>query len=212
MTPIEQVTTHPDAPSLSGLLLVGGKSRRMGRDKASLSTPEGPLWLRTWNLLQTVCPDAYLSIREDQELPKSEPTRHPKIVDSAPGRGPLGGILDAFARNPDHAWLVLACDLPLLDPATLQTLIGQRDPAKLATAFLSNFDGLPEPLCAIYEPAAAPLLSERLSGDHPCPRKFLIQQGERVSLHNLPHPRALENANTPEDLERIHSLTSNSPS
>ena len=51
------------------------------------------------------------------------------------------------------AWLVLACDLPFLDRATLQHLIAQRASARLATAYRSSSDGQPEPLCAIFEPA-----------------------------------------------------------
>ena len=47
---------------------------------------------------------------------------------------------------------MLACDLPLLDAATLEHLLRARDPRRAATAYRSSHDGLPEPLCAIYEP------------------------------------------------------------
>ena len=50
---------------------------------------------------------------------------------------------------------MLACDLPFLADETLRHLIEHRDPSRLATAYRSSHDGLPEPLCAIWEPAAA---------------------------------------------------------
>ena len=199
--------TQAEPPQLTGLLLAGGKSRRMGSDKASLPTPEGPLWRRTWRLLKTVCPQSFLSIRPGQEIPDIEQEEASLLFDPVEGRGPLGGILHALEQNPSQAVLVLACDLPLLDRVTLQALVAARAPGQLATAYRSEFDGLPEPLCAIYEPAAAPFLRERLGGDHPCPRKFLIQNRDRVALLDLPIPHALENANTPEDLSRINSLS-----
>ncbi len=129
------------------------------------------------------------------------------LEDTIADAGPLVGILTAFDAKPECAWLVVACDLPLLDLQTLTQLVEARQPQMLATAYRSNFDGKPEPLCAIYEPAAAPLLKARLSGDHPCPRRFLMNESARVSLIDLAKPSALENANTPEDLERIQTLS-----
>jgi molybdopterin-guanine dinucleotide biosynthesis protein A len=76
-------------------------------------------------------------------------------------------------------------------------LIRARRPQRLATAFRSSHDGLPEPLCAIYEPASRkPLLDHVTSGKH-CPRKFLIQSD--VELLDEPNPRALDNVNTPQE-------------
>ncbi len=69
--------------------------------------------------------------------------------------------------------------------------------AHCATAYKSAHDGLPEPLCAIWEPAAAPLLAEYQAAGGHCPRKFLIRHG--ANLLDLPDPRALDNVNTPEE-------------
>ena len=76
-------------------------------------------------------------------------------MDSVAGEGPIVGIRSALAANPNVAWLVLACDLPFLSDAALSQLLRERDPAAVATAYRSTHDGLPEPLCAIWEPAAA---------------------------------------------------------
>jgi molybdopterin-guanine dinucleotide biosynthesis protein A len=116
------------------------------------------------------------------------------------GAGPAGGITAALLAHPQVAWLVVACDLPLLTPATLHDLIGRRDPQRLATAYRSSHDGLPEPLCAIWEPAARePLLAylqaRAAAGKKSCPRKFLIDSD--IRLLELPQGDALDNVNTP---------------
>jgi molybdopterin-guanine dinucleotide biosynthesis protein A len=63
---------------------------------------------------------------------------------------------------------VLACDLPFLDAATLDALIAGRDLERDATAFRSSHDGLPEPLCAIYEPRARAAIAAHLAGGRNC--------------------------------------------
>jgi molybdopterin-guanine dinucleotide biosynthesis protein A len=119
------------------------------------------------------------------------------IVDSVGGPGPISGLRSAFAAHPGVGWLVLACDLPFLSDAVVSRLIRERDAASLATAYRSAHDGLPEPLCAIWEPAAAAALAEYQAGGKDCPRKFLI----RHSAHLLEpsDKRALDNVNTPEE-------------
>jgi molybdopterin-guanine dinucleotide biosynthesis protein A len=118
-------------------------------------------------------------------------------VDSGEGEGPIVGIRSALAAHPKVAWLVLACDLPFLSDSAVEALLRHRNPSALATAYKSAHDGLPEPLCAIWEPAAAPLLAEYQAAGGHCPRKFLIRQG--ANLIDLPDPRALDNVNTPEE-------------
>jgi molybdopterin-guanine dinucleotide biosynthesis protein A len=91
----------------------------------------------------------------------------------------------------------VACDLPLLDGETLDQLVAARDPGRLATAFRSAHDGLPEPLCAIWEPASAAPLLRWVETGQSCPRKFLLRHDAR--LLDAARPRALENANTPDE-------------
>jgi molybdopterin-guanine dinucleotide biosynthesis protein A len=119
------------------------------------------------------------------------------IVDSVPGEGPIVGIRSALAAHPHAAWLVLACDLPFLSDTSLAQLLNERDAAGLATAYRSTYDGLPEPLCAIWEPRAAAALASYQEAGGRCPRKFLIQQAARL-LEPLDR-RALDNINTPEE-------------
>jgi molybdopterin-guanine dinucleotide biosynthesis protein A len=66
------------------------------------------------------------------------------------------------------------------------------------TAFRSAHDGLPEPLCAIYEPASRDAIVEFIGTGRHCPRKFILAAG--VPLAELPEATALDNVNTPEEL------------
>lgn len=192
-------------PPLYGLLLSGGASQRMRQDKAALPYRGEPQLLRAWRLLERVTERTFLSVRNQQ---RDDPLRAglPQIVDSYDAIGPAAGILSAQDRFPEAAWLVLACDLPLLDEATLRQLIDARDVSANATVFASRHDGLPEPLCAIWEPSSHALLKQRYQDGSYCPRKALIQS--HIVL--LPAPGdALDNVNTPEERDEMqHRLES----
>ena len=179
-----------------GLILAGGASKRMQRDKAALKIQGKTQLDRAFELLSRYLQRVFVSVRADQT---SDPTRAhlPLIVDSVEGAGPITGIRSALAAHPEVAWLVLACDLPFVSDAAIEELLRRRDPSALATAYKSAHDGLPEPLCAIWEPAAAPLLAEYQAAGGHCPRKFLIRHG--APLIDPPDPRALDNVNTPEE-------------
>ena len=180
-------------PPLRGLVLAGGRSTRMGRDKATL-TYHGRTQLEVGlDLLRDLGIPGWISVRPDQA---ADPARahHPQIVDGADGAGPIAGILAALRAEPGAAWLVLACDLPFLDAATLRTLVAARDPDRLATAFRSGHDGLPEPLCAIWEPQAVGPLAQHVADGGRCPRKFLLAHDARII--DLPRRDALDNINS----------------
>jgi molybdopterin-guanine dinucleotide biosynthesis protein A len=184
---------------LQGLVMAGGFSRRMGRDKALLDY-HGPSQVQwTAELLSEVCDRVSISCRSSQDLGEVDGERFARIHDRIDGRGPMEGICAAHRLEPEAAWLAVACDLPRLDVDTLRLLVESRDPGMLATAFRADRDGLPEPLCAIYEPAIVPRMRQRLEEDQRCPRRLLLDASERVRLIDLRHPQALDNINTPEE-------------
>jgi molybdenum cofactor guanylyltransferase len=171
----------------------------MHRDKAALLYQGETQLDRAFDLACRHVDPVFVSVRAGQS---GEPTRSgkPLIVDLVglgKTEGPIVGIRSAMAAYPDAAWLVIACDLPFLSDAALEQLLQQRDPSVLATAFRSAHDGLPEPLCAIWEPAAAAALSAYHSGGGHCPRKFLRRYP--ASLIEPHDSRALDNINTPEE-------------
>ena len=182
---------------LRGLVLSGGRSTRMQRDKAVLDYAGQTQLERAVALLQGVTPSVSVSVRADQ-VDDPLRARFAQVVDGPAVQGPAAGILAAQQADPSAAWLVLACDLPRLDAATLAALVSGRDASRLATAFRSSHDGLPEPLCAIWEPASAPALLQFVAGGRNCPRKFLLQHD--TLLLDQPKPEALDNVNTPDEL------------
>jgi molybdopterin-guanine dinucleotide biosynthesis protein A len=179
-----------------GLILAGGSSSRMHRDKAALQYAGKTQLDRAFELAARHADKVFVSLRADQT---ADPTRaaRPMIVDSVAGEGPLVGIRSALAEFPRTAWLVLACDLPFLSDAAIEFLFRERDTAGFATAYISAHDGLPEPLCAIWEPAAGPALAAYQAGGGTCPRKFLIRHGAHLLAPR--DRRALDNVNTPEE-------------
>jgi molybdopterin-guanine dinucleotide biosynthesis protein A len=195
-----------NVPRIHGLVLAGGRSSRMKRDKAAIEFRAGETQLdAAMKLLEGRVARAYVSVRGDQQNDAAR-ARYPRILDRGDIEGPIAGISAAFASYPDAAWLVLACDLPFLDAHTLDTLLLARDPSFEATAFRSAHDGLPEPLCAIYEPRARAALDAQIAAGRNCPRKFLINA--HTQLLDQPNPRALDNINTVDEYERAMSTLS----
>ena len=179
--------------SLNVLILVGGLSERMGRDKALIERPDGTRQIdHITALVKSISGDVFLSARDSD----ARGTGLPVIADLEPGAGPLGALASASAARPGP-WLVLGCDLFLLDEPTIRFLIDHHDPIRGATAFINRIDDRPEPLCAIYE-ASSIYQAAEFSKDKGCARKFL--ESLQPTLLELPHPAALDNANTPLEL------------
>lgn len=124
-------------PPLHGLVLAGGRSVRMGRDKASLAYHGRPQAAHILDLLSAFCIRSYVSCRADQAALEGL-AGLPQLHDAHADMGPLAGILTAFEAHPEAAWLVVACDLPYLDRASLAALVAARDPSLAATAFASS--------------------------------------------------------------------------
>jgi len=180
-----------------GLILAGGSSSRMRSDKAALLYQGKTQLDRAFELASRHASRVFVSVRANQ-VDEFHRAQRPLIVDSASQlAGPLVGIRSALAAHPKAAWLVIACDLPFLSDTALDQLLEQRDPAVLATAYRSAHDGLPEPLCAIWEPAAASAIDAYAAAGGRCPRKFLIHHP--VCLVEPTDRRALDNINTPDE-------------
>jgi len=184
-------------PPLSGLVLIGGDSTRMNADKSQLVYHDNISQQEyLTNLLNGFCDGVFISVRDGQQADKIGSSA---ITDKFIGLGPYGGILSAFQQNPNTAWLVVAVDLPFLDKATVQQLIGNRNIHKAATCFIDRNNEFPEPLITIWEPRAYPILLEFLAKGYSCPRKALINSD--VEIINNRDLLALTNVNTPAEME-----------
>ena len=142
---------HKAVNNLSGLILCGGQSLRMGADKALLKRGE-----RKWvdiqiEKLKELGLSYYLSINT-QQLDHYQPdyALTQLIVDQDLGAGPLKGILSAHHLHPQLDWLVLACDLLDIDLTAIQKLMTNYNKCNPDYDFYSFYYRQFEPLCAIY--------------------------------------------------------------
>lgn len=192
------------APGLTGIVLAGGASRRMGRDKAALSLPDGPtLARRAADRLAAVRP-------EITEVAVADRGRGlipglPSLPDG-PGAGPAAGLLGAARAYPGRPLLALACDLPGVPAALLAALAAFQGDCDWAAPRLAP--GRAEPLCALYSPAALAVLERRVAGGR-LDLQGLAEEELRVrwleSEELAAFGRVEEvffNLNTPEDLAR----------
>ena len=188
--------------TLNGLVLAGGKSLRMGYDKSSIEWHGKEQRYYMADLLKQFCGEIFISCRADQQ--NEVDSYYKTLPDTFVDLGPYGAILSVFREKPDAAWLVVACDLPLLDIETLQYLVAHRNPSAVATTFESPFDGLPEPLITIWEPKAYPVLLSFLSQGYTCPRKAL--RNNDVHIIKAENADALMNVNTQDELEKVKNI------
>jgi molybdenum cofactor guanylyltransferase len=179
----------------------------MGRDKALLKYHGRPQVRHVVDLLRPFCAQVYVSSRREQA--RSALYQGLSQVHDAKkyaGQGPLAGILTAMGRFPKRSWIILACDLPYVDAAVLKKLVEGRDPKRMATAYLSRVDGLPEPLCAIYEPRYRSRLAGSYKKGLRCPRKIMINS--RVKLLKQDGHNFLTNINDPDEFKRAQRTLS----
>lgn len=204
---------------LQGLVLVGGKSTRMGTDKSELNYFGKPQKLVVKELLESHNLETYYSVRdfstalemtkETHNVTLSEDERSQnlkEIPDAFYNLGPFGGICSAFQKDPNIAWFVLATDLPFINKEIISLLLEKRNPSKVATAIKGKSATFVEPLITIYEPKAYPILLQYLAQGYSCPRKMLINSDvEVVEIDDS----FIRNVNTPEEFKSAKNELAN---
>ena len=188
--------------NMSAAILAGGKSRRMGRNKALLPFRGRPLVARVHETLQPLFEDIFL-VTNDPGLFDFVPC--PKIPDRVPGKGPISGV-DAALRFSRYPYvLVVGCDTPFLSPSLLELLAGKTQDADLVIPCGPRG---PEPLCAVYGKGCLPLIEESLrKGDF-----SLMALVGRLRTREIPAEEVTEvdpgfrsfmNINTPDDFRTL---------
>ncbi|HLW36727.1 MAG TPA: molybdenum cofactor guanylyltransferase [Chthoniobacterales bacterium] len=186
---------------ISAVLLAGGESSRMGRDKATLSFRGELLWERQIDLLRKVQPaKLFVSAQID---PAWRPGDVEFVPDQEPSCGPLGGIVAALSRIDTEHLLVLAIDVPFMSEAYLRGLCQRCESGQ---GIVPIIESRAEPLVAIYSGNYAGMFAEALAAYdfalQPVIRK-LITLGKLRPIEVLPEEIPLfRNLNEPQDLLR----------
>ncbi len=176
---------------VKGLVLVGGKSTRMGQDKSELNYFGKAQKEVAKELLENNNLETFYSVLNSSGTAN-------EIHDKFLNLGPFGGICSAFQKDPNAAWFVLATDVPFIKDEVVLQLLKHRNPSKVATAIKGKGAEFPEPLITIYEPKAYPLLLQYLAQGYSCPRKVLINSDvEIIEVDD----DFIRNINTPEDFK-----------
>lgn len=140
-------------PRLYGLVLAGGQSRRMGRDKGLLEYHGQPHREYLYALLARYCERVFLSLNPTQSQPDAAYFNLILDTPNYADTGPVGAVVNMVEQHPNVALFVVTCDLPFFDASCAEQLLAARDPARAATAFLNPDINQAEPLVTIYEAA-----------------------------------------------------------
>jgi molybdopterin-guanine dinucleotide biosynthesis protein A len=192
------MSSHP----ITAFILAGGRSQRMGRDKAFLSYRNEPLIQSPIRTCQSVTTDVRII---------GEPARYacfglPVIPDSGESLGPLSGIHTALQHSSSRFSSVIACDMPLIPPAFFRLML-LKLPGPDAVVMRFN-DGAVEPLCGIYSLTCLPVTEQNLVSGKLKITDLLSQvQVEYITEEEL-HAQGLSrkiftNVNTPDDLKQL---------
>ena len=181
---------------MTGVILAGGKSLRMGRNKAELRLGGLTMTeLQTEKLRRLGITDILLS-GKIRPLPGTR-----AVPDIYPGRGPLSGIHACLKAALNPVCLVLSVDVPLFPAKALEELIAAHE----GGATVLGFAGEIEPLIAVYDSALAAPAEELILADRRSVRNLLNRAGMKV-FPFTGGAEALLNCNTPEEFARAEAL------
>lgn len=185
---------------LTGFILAGGESRRMGTPKAFVRLNGKQLIDYAWEALKEVAPRVILSAGK---LPLSY--RDLSVVqDLFVDHGPVGGIYSALRSSPTELNLVLSCDMPFVSVDLLNLLVDAAANHPFDITLPVDEQGLLQPLCAVYRKSMVPYL-ERAILQKELKLKTIIQKVNYQAIpieksHPVYHSRLFYNMNTPEDI------------
>lgn len=192
---------HPQVDDLTAFILAGGKSTRMGADKAFLGWKGRTLLDHSVELARGLSPEV-LIVGEASKFASYGAV----VEDVFRERGPLGGIHAALQATATDLNLILAVDLPLLEPKFLRYIVKR---ARTATAIvtIARAGGGWQPLCAVYRREFAPLAERALrEGNNKIDPLFTLVETEIIDEEQLAKlgfsARIFQNVNTPRDLEK----------
>ena len=191
---------------ITGIILAGGQSRRMGFNKAEASLHGESMLMRMIEKLTALTPNIILSTGTINypDIP------WPQVSDEYSNCGPLGGIYSALKASTTLLNIVVSCDIPLISLALLKHLVTQAKENKAMITVPVDEDGQLQLTCAVYRKDILPVIEQQIKQKE----LKLKMLASLVSLnkvhidenHALYSPRAFTNVNTPETLKTTREL------
>ena len=190
---------------VTGVILAGGQSRRMGRDKAFLPFGKGLLIERVIEVIQQVTDDVILITNTPEQY---ERFALPMFSDVIPEAGSLGGIYTGLVSAKTPYSLCLACDMPFVKPEFLRFLC---DTAAEADVVIPRNAEDFQPLCAVYSQVCRDPIRHKIEVGQLKITGFFDQVSVRVIdgdllAHYDPHDIMFFNANTPEEYAKAQHM------
>ncbi len=182
---------------MKALILIGGKSSRMGTDKHLLEINGKPQYLHLAEMLKDCGLDVYLSCKPEQIPNLTDDLK--KIEDQYGDIGPIGGVASAFTDFPKSSWLVVACDLVNLNRTTIENLIESQDRSYDVVTYRLSDSPFPETTMTIYNPQSYDLVKAAISS-----KDYSLQEILRkLSIKTIipVDKETLKNANSKRDLD-----------
>ena len=184
--------------TFSALLLAGGESRRMGRDKATIEFDGRPLWKRQMELLRALGPGKmFVSARTK---PAWLPDDVELLLDDPPSRGPISGITKALGAISTTHLVVIAVDMPFMTAAELRRLLERATEGRGVVPMIGD---RAEPLAAIY-PATAAIDFQTALGESDWSIQSVVRKladGEKIKLWAVHDSSLYRSLNEPSDVK-----------
>lgn len=186
---------------LNIMILIGGRSKRMGSDKYLLNYKGTSALDLLYSKIKDLHYNKFISVGADQKIEFDLPPGIEILRDRFPDKGPIGALATWFNRFPTQAVLVIPCDLPLLSTALIQELIAKRDEQAFATLVQGEGFAYPEPLIGIYEAKAAITIQSCIENGQLSLQKMLADRDIKKVITK--DQQQLINVNTQEDYQKI---------
>jgi molybdopterin-guanine dinucleotide biosynthesis protein A len=200
-------SAHSAAGAISAVVLAGGESRRLGRDKCTLLVGGRPLLQRTLALLSSLADDLIVVSSDPGRVTDLAPAVH-LVPDEQPGVGALMGLYSGLKAARHERAVAVGCDMPFLNLPLLRYMISQAPGYDLV---LPRLGDLLEPLHAVYGKGCLPHMERHLGLGE---RRILaffdevrVRYVERTEIERYdPQHLSFLNVNTPQDWQRVQSL------
>ena len=192
---------HTPENKITGILLAGGMSLRMGKEKGFIRIGPKYLYQYALQVLENLCDEVLISTcKEGLFLEK-----YPLVCDEIPGIGPMGGIYSCLKQSSKEINVVLSYDMPLVNEKLISHLIGESHSHEIVLPALEM--DKPEPLCGIYRKETVRIFEQLISQKNYAVHKAIKEGNSKIiqlnDQMNFWDPDMFLNVNKAEDLEKL---------